>query len=219
VIERRSTGAATNLASIFFYLVPESGPDGTCVPQHRLDLIGMGAGNVLLSVDVDLDPSLQQTPKVLRNVDIPGQATTADTFIGLDPIHDDELLQEVIQQQEYAHVIKEEILERIVASLPHVGTEVDGVNVGIRLHAVIPTLPEVMAVVPRPGLSGGLESVSLRIEGTDVSGLDEGSPRATTRRSRRGNRSDVGKNSSGGWHCWLDCWWVKEGGMRGLNSR
>jgi hypothetical protein len=85
VIEQRSTKAATNLASIFFYLVPESGPDGTCVPQHSLDLIGMGAGNVLLSVDVDLDPSFQQTPKVLRNVDVPGQATTADTFVGLDP--------------------------------------------------------------------------------------------------------------------------------------
>jgi hypothetical protein len=78
---------------------------------------------------------------------------------------------------------------------------------------------EEMAVVPRPGLGGGLESMSFRIERTDICGFDEGSPRATTRRSRRGNRSNVGKNSSGGWHCWLDCWWVKEGGMRGTNSR
>jgi hypothetical protein len=109
---------------------------------------------------------------------------------------------EVIQQQEYAHIIQEEILKRIVTSLPRVGTKIDGVNIGIRFHAVIPTLPEEMAVVPRPGLSGGLKSMSLRIEGTDVSGLDDESPRATTRRSRRGNRSDVGKNSSGGWHCW-----------------
>jgi hypothetical protein len=74
-----------NLASIFFYLIPESGPDGTRIPQHHLNLIGMGAGNVLLSVDVDLDPTLQQTTKVLRNVDVPGQATTADTLVGLDP--------------------------------------------------------------------------------------------------------------------------------------
>jgi hypothetical protein len=60
-----------------------------------------------------------------------------------------------------------------------------------------------MAVVPRPSLSGGLESMSLRIEGTDISGLDDGSPRATARRSHRRNRSDVGENGSGGWHCWL----------------
>jgi hypothetical protein len=55
---------------------------------------------------------------------------------------------EVIQQQEYAHIIQEEILERIITSLPRVGTKIDGVYVGIRLHAVIPTLPEEMAVVP-----------------------------------------------------------------------
>jgi hypothetical protein len=110
---------------------------------------------------------------------------------------------EVIQQQEYAHVIQEEILERVVTSLPRVGTKIDGVNIGIRLHVVIPTFPEEMAVIPRPSLSGGLESMTLRIEGTDISGLNDGSPRATTRRSRRGNRSDVGKNSSSGWHCWI----------------
>jgi hypothetical protein len=107
------------------------------------------------------------------------------------------------QQRSHSHVIKEKILERVITSLPRVGTEIDGVDVGIRLHAIIPTFPEEMAVVPRPGLSGGLESMSLRIEGTDISGLNDGSPRATTRRSRRGNRSDVGENSSGGWHCWL----------------
>jgi hypothetical protein len=107
------------------------------------------------------------------------------------------------QQRSHSHVIKEKILERVVTSLPCVGTEIDGVDIGIRLHAVIPTLPEEMAVIPRPGLSGGLESMSFRIERTDVSGLDDGSPRATTRRSRRGNRSNVGENGSGGWHCWL----------------
>jgi hypothetical protein len=191
-----------NLASIFFYLIPESGPDGARIPQHSLYHRELGLVHLLLSVDVDLDPTLQQTPKVLRNVDVPGQATTADTFVGLDPIHDDELLQEVNQQQEYAHIIQEEILERVVASLPRVGMEIDSVNVGIRLHVVIPTFPEEMAVVPRPGLSGGLESVSLRIEGTDISGLNDGSPRATTRSSRRGTRSNIGENSASGWHCW-----------------
>jgi hypothetical protein len=110
---------------------------------------------------------------------------------------------EVIQQQEYAHIIKEEVLKHVVTSLPRVGTKIDGVDVRIRLHAVIPTLPEEMTVVPRPSLSGGFQSMSLRIEGTDVSGLDDGSPRTTTRRSRRGNRSDVGENSASGWHCWL----------------
>jgi hypothetical protein len=85
VIEQRSTKAATNLASIFFYLVPESGPDGTGIPQHRFHHWKLGLVHVLLSVDVDLDPTLQQTPKVLRNVDVPGQATTADTLVGLDP--------------------------------------------------------------------------------------------------------------------------------------
>jgi hypothetical protein len=109
---------------------------------------------------------------------------------------------EVIQQQEYTHIIQEEILERIVTSLPRVGTKIDRVDLGIRLRPIIPTFPKEMAVVPRPSLSGDLESASLRIEGTDVSGLDDGSPRETTRWSRRGNRSNVGKNSSGGWHCW-----------------
>jgi hypothetical protein len=93
VIERRSTKAATNLASIFFYLVPESGPDGTGIPQHGFHHWKLGLIHLLFTVDVDLDPTLQQTPKVLRNVDVPGQATTADTLVGLDPIHDDELLQ------------------------------------------------------------------------------------------------------------------------------
>jgi hypothetical protein len=110
---------------------------------------------------------------------------------------------EVIQQQEYTHIIQEQIFEGVVTSLPRVGTEIDSVDIGIRLHTDIPTFPEEMAVVPRPSLSGGLESMSLRIEGTDISGLDDGSPRATTRRSRRGNRSDVGKNGASGWHCWL----------------
>jgi hypothetical protein len=85
VIERRSTKAATNLASIFFYLIPESGPDRTSIPQHGLQGLGLDTDELLLSVNIDLDPTLQQTPKVLRNVDIPGQATTADTFVGLDP--------------------------------------------------------------------------------------------------------------------------------------
>jgi hypothetical protein len=107
------------------------------------------------------------------------------------------------QQRSHSHVIKEKILERVVTSLPHVGTKIDGVDVGIRLHAIIPTLPKEMAVIPQPGLSGGLESVSLRIEGTDISGLDDGSPRVTTRRSHRGNRSNIGKNGASGWHCWL----------------
>jgi hypothetical protein len=101
----------------------------------------------------------------------------------LDPIHDDELLQEVIQQQEYAHVIKKEILERVVTSLPRVGTKIDRVDLRIRLRPIIPTFPKEMAVVPRPGLSGGLKSTSLRIEGTDISGFDYGSPRETTRSS------------------------------------
>jgi hypothetical protein len=110
---------------------------------------------------------------------------------------------EVIQQQEYAHVIKEEILERVITSLPRVRTKIDGVDIGIRLHAVIPTFPEEMAVVLRPGLSGGLESMSLRIKGTNISRLNDGSPRETTRSSRGGNRSDVGKNGASSWHCWL----------------
>jgi hypothetical protein len=118
MIERRSTKAATNLASIFFYFVPEGGPDGTGIPQHSFHHWKLGLIHLLFSVDVDLDPTLQQTPKVLRNVDVPGQATAADTFIGLDPIHDDELLQEVNQQQEYAHIVQEKILERVVTSLP-----------------------------------------------------------------------------------------------------
>jgi hypothetical protein len=107
------------------------------------------------------------------------------------------------QQRSHSHVIKEKILERVITSLPRVGTEIDRVDLRIRLQAIIPTLPEEMVVVPRPGLSGGFESVSLRIEGTDISRLDDGSPRATTRSSRGGTRSNVGKNSSGGWHCWL----------------
>jgi hypothetical protein len=85
VIERRSTKAATNLASIFFYLVPESGPEGTGIPQHGLYRFSLDTDELLLSVNVNLDPTLQQTPKVLRNVDVPGQATMADTFVGLDP--------------------------------------------------------------------------------------------------------------------------------------
>jgi hypothetical protein len=107
------------------------------------------------------------------------------------------------QQRSHSHVIKEEILERVVTSLPRVGTEIDGVDVGIWLHAIILTLPKEMAVVLRPGLSGGLQSMSFRIERTDISGLNDGSPRATTRRFCRGNRSNVGKNSASGWHCWL----------------
>jgi hypothetical protein len=87
------------------------------------------------------------------------------------------------QQRSHSHVIKEEILERIVTSLPRVGTEIDRVDLGIRLRPIIPTFPEEMAVIPRPGLSGGLESMSLRIEGTDISGLNDGSPRETTRSS------------------------------------
>jgi hypothetical protein len=107
------------------------------------------------------------------------------------------------QQQSHSHVIKEKILERVVTSLPRVRTEIDRVDLRIRLRAVIPTFLEEMAVVPRPSLSGGLESMSLWIEGTDISGLNDGSPRAMTRRSRRGNRSDVSKNGVSGWHCWL----------------
>jgi hypothetical protein len=107
------------------------------------------------------------------------------------------------QQRSHSHVIKEKILERVVTSLPRVGTEIDRVDLGIRLRAVIPTFPEEMAVVSRPSLSGGLESTSLRIEGTDISGLNDGSPRETMRSSRGGTRSDVGKNGSGGWHYWL----------------
>jgi hypothetical protein len=106
------------------------------------------------------------------------------------------------QQRSHSHVIKEEILERVVTSLPRVGTEIDRVDLGIRLGTIITTFPEEMAVVPRPGLSGGFESASLRIERTDISGLDEGSPRETTRWSHRGNRSNVGENSASGWHCW-----------------
>jgi hypothetical protein len=60
-----------------------------------------------------------------------------------------------------------------------------------------------MAVIPRPSLSGGLESMSLGIEGTDISRLDDGSPRETTRSSRGRTRSDVGENGTSGWHCWL----------------
>jgi hypothetical protein len=107
------------------------------------------------------------------------------------------------QQRSHSHVIKEKILEGVVTSLPRVGTEIDRVNLGIRLRPIIPTLPEEMAVIPRPSLSGGLEGMTVWIGGTDISGLNDGSPRATARRSRRGNRSNIGKNSSGGWHCWL----------------
>jgi hypothetical protein len=60
------------------------------------------------------------------------------------------------QQHSHSHIIQEEVLEGIVTSLPRVGTEIDSVDIGIWLHAVIPTFPEEMAVVPQPGLSGGL---------------------------------------------------------------
>ena len=75
----------THLASIVLYLIPECGPDGTGIPQHRFHYWELGLVHLLFSVNVDLDPTLQQTPKVLRNVDVPGQATTADTLVGLDP--------------------------------------------------------------------------------------------------------------------------------------
>jgi hypothetical protein len=85
VIEQRSTKAATNLASIFFYLVPEGGPNGTGIPQGSLHRLGLNTNELFLPVNVNLDPTLQQTPKVLRNVDVLGQVTTADMFVGLDP--------------------------------------------------------------------------------------------------------------------------------------
>jgi hypothetical protein len=110
---------------------------------------------------------------------------------------------EVIQQQEYAHIIQEKVLECIIASLPRVGTEIDSIDDRIRRHMVISTFPEEMVVVPQPSLGGGLQSVSFRIKRMDISGLNDGSPRAAM-------RGDVGKSGASGWHCWL-VWLVGEG--------
>ena len=74
----------THLASIFFDLVPESGPDGTSIPKDGLQHDLVGTLDLLAAVKALLDTPLQQTPKVLRNIDVPSQTMLADVLVHLD---------------------------------------------------------------------------------------------------------------------------------------
>jgi hypothetical protein len=91
------------------------------------------------------------------------------------------------------------------------GPRIDSIDGWVRDLAVTLLLAEEMAVVARPSMSGGLDSMTLRIEGHDVGGVDAALNRSRDRSwSPDGNRSDVGKYGAGGWHCWL-VWMVGEG--------
>jgi hypothetical protein len=91
------------------------------------------------------------------------------------------------------------------------GLRIGSINGRVRDLVVTPLLAEEMAVVVQPNMSGGLDSMTLRIEGHDVRGVDAASNRSRDRSwSPDRNQSDVGKYGAGGWHCWL-VWMVGEG--------
>jgi hypothetical protein len=83
--EQRSRKAATNLATIFFDLIPQHSPNGPGVTDDSLQQDIVSALDLLILIKIDLDPTLQQTPKVLQNVKVPGQMVAADPLVHLDP--------------------------------------------------------------------------------------------------------------------------------------
>ena len=73
-----------HLAAIFFDLIPQSGPNGTGIPKDGLQHDLVSALDLLRAIKALLDTLLQQTPKVLRNVDVPSQMVLANVLVRLD---------------------------------------------------------------------------------------------------------------------------------------
>jgi hypothetical protein len=49
----------------------------------------VGAFDLLILIEIYLDPMLQQTPKVLRNIEVPGKTIVANLLVCLDPVVDE----------------------------------------------------------------------------------------------------------------------------------
>jgi hypothetical protein len=105
------------------------------------------------------------------------------------------------QKATHPHIIQKGIGEHIVPWTISCRPCINSVDLGIREVAVALLLTEEMAVIPQPGMSGGLHSMTLRIEGHNIGGVDVVPDQGRDRSwSPGGNQSDVGKNSVSSWH-------------------
>jgi hypothetical protein len=124
-----------NLALIFLDLVPQRSPNGPSVPNNSLQQNVVGALNFLVPIEIYMDPTLQQTPKVLQNVEVPGKTVAADLLVRLDPKNT--LVSESLNQinnKNILHVIQKEIIENIVPWTISGRPLIDGVDGGIWDH-------------------------------------------------------------------------------------
>jgi hypothetical protein len=71
----------TNLGSIFFYLSPETGPNGASVPNQQHDIV-IGR---LLGILSHLDPTLQETLKAPLDIVVRQQTMPTNPLEGIDP--------------------------------------------------------------------------------------------------------------------------------------
>ena len=110
------------------------------------------------------------------------------------------------QKAKHPQVIHKKILEHVVPRMITVGLLVHVINRWVRREAVVPLMREVVVVVTRPSMSGGLHGVAFRIPWDDVRRFDGNGGilpdhEQTERTSARsGDGSDVGECGPSGWH-------------------
>jgi hypothetical protein len=71
----------TNLSSIFFYFSPETGLDGTGIPDQQHDIVIGG----FFSIPGNLDATFQETLKAPLDLVVHHQTMTTDPLEGLNP--------------------------------------------------------------------------------------------------------------------------------------
>jgi hypothetical protein len=69
--------------------MPKSGPDGPSISNNGLQQDIVGVLDLLIPIKVLLNPMLQQTLKVLWNVEVLSQMITANLLVRLDPVVDE----------------------------------------------------------------------------------------------------------------------------------